>query len=77
MFGYGIWGTIWRTVLSIGIIFYLFGIVMMAVFDFSGKFDSGHTTWSIIGMIVVLVAIGAALLWFGWWIGKKNAQTVE
>ena len=29
LFGYGVWGTLWRNALSLGIIMYFFGAIMM------------------------------------------------
>lgn len=73
LFGYGIWATLWRTLLSLGSILYFFGVIMMVFMYVSGRYTSTHSTGAIIAMVVLLLALGAGLLVLGWWIDKKNA----
>jgi hypothetical protein len=72
LFGYGFWGTLWRTLLSIGIVFYFFGIISMMCMCLVGKYQSPHSTGEIIAMTAVLLALGVGLMWLCWWIGKKT-----
>ena len=74
LFGYGIWGTLWRTLLSIGSVFYLFGVLMMAWMYLSGKYSTIHSVKGTLGMVAVLIILGAGLLFLGWWIGKITAR---
>ena len=74
LFGYGIWGTLWRTLLSIGFVFYLFGVVMMAAMYLSGKYTSVHTTGTVLTMVAVLLILGIGLVLLGSWISKIAAR---
>lgn len=74
LFGYGIWGTLWRTLLSIGSVFYLFGVLMMAWMYLSGKYTAVYSVKGSLGMVAVLIILGAGLLFLGWWIGKITAR---
>lgn len=74
LFGYGIWGTLWRTVLSIGSVFYLFGVLMWA-----GKYLLGDTPlvqssgWAV-AIVAALLLAGVGLLFLGSWIDKRTAR---
>ena len=72
LFGYGIWGTLWRTVLCFGIIFYFFGISMAVSLRLSGGFWAGHTTWEFLSMFGAFLLLGAGLLALGWWFGRRS-----
>lgn len=72
LFGYGVWGTLWRTLLSIGIVFYFFGVISMMCLCLAGKYQSTHSTGEIVTMTAVLLALGVGVMWLGWWIGKKT-----
>jgi len=74
LFGYGVWGTLWRTILSIGIIFYFFGVVMFVSMRISGQFWAEHTAWEFISMFGAFLLLGAGLLYLGYWTGKKTAR---
>lgn len=74
LFGYSIWGTIWRTLLCIGIIFYVFGIIMMLLLPRTKEFLAAYSVWTVTGMVVLLLAIGAGILVLGWWAGKRTAR---
>ena len=74
LFGYGIWGTLWRTLLSIGSVFYLFGVLMMVWMYLSGKYTAVHSVKGTLGMAAVLILLEAGLLFLGWWIGKITAR---
>ena len=73
-FGYGIWGTLWRTLLSIGIIFYFFGVAMMVSTRISKEFWTEHTTWEFLSMFVAFLLLGAGVLFLGYWISKRTAR---
>ena len=75
LFGYGIWGTLWRTVLSIGIIFYFFGVAMMVSMRISKEFWAEHTTWEFLSMFGAFLLLGAGILFFGYWISKRTARS--
>ena len=72
LFGYGVWGTIWRTILSIGFVFYLFGVLMWAV---KGDYSSTHSTAGTIAVVIALIAAGAGVLLLGKWIDKKTSKS--
>ena len=74
LFGYGIWGTIWRTVLCIGIIFYFFGVTAMVSTHISGDFRQEHTTFEFLSMFGAFLLLGALILLLGYRISKKTAQ---
>lgn len=73
LFGYGIWGTLWRTLLCLGVILALFGMVMSVRLHASGAFWAGLSTWQLILIIVALLALGAGILYLGYWISKRSA----
>ena len=75
LFGYGIWGTLWRTLLSIGIIFYFFGVAMMVSLRISKEFWAEHTTWEFLSMFGAFLLLGAGILYFGYWISKRTARS--
>ena len=72
LFGYGIWGTLWRTFLCLGIIMYLFGNVMMVSTYLSKEFWEGVPVIGFIGMVIAFLALGAGVMILGWWISKKT-----
>ena len=74
LFGYGIWGTLWRTLLCLGIIFYFFGIIIWVSLRISGEFWTHHSTWEFISMFGAFLLLGAIILLLGYWIGKKTAS---
>ena len=73
-FGYGVWGTLWRTVLSIGIIFYFFGISMWVSLRLSGEFWAEHSTLEFLSMLGAFILLGTGILYLGYRIGKRTAQ---
>ena len=74
LFGYGIWGTFWRTLLCLGIIFYFFGVSMMVSLHISGEFWAQHTAWEFLSMFGAFLLLGAGLLFLGYWISKKTER---
>ena len=72
LFGYGIWGTIWRTLLCLGIIFYFFGVTAMVSMNISGEFRQEHTVFEFLSMFGAFLALGALVLLLGYWISKKT-----
>ena len=74
LFGYGFWGTLWRTLLSMGVILYAFAVISMMWLCLIGRYPSTHSSGAIIAMGAVLLAIGVAVVWLGWWIGKKTER---
>lgn len=77
LFGYGVWGTLWRTLLSIGIIPYFFGVVMMGVMYLTGKYTTVQSVGTVMSMVCALLLLGVLLLLFGWWISKRKADRVK
>lgn len=77
LFGYGVWGTLWRTLLSIGIIPYFFGVVMMGVMYLTGKYATVQSVGTVMSMVCALLLLGVLLLLFGWWISKRKADRVK
>ena len=75
LFGYGAWGTLWRTLLCLGIIFYFFGVLMAVRTRLSGDFWAGVSTGAFIAMLCLFIALGAGILYLGYRIGKKTAKT--
>ena len=74
LFGYGVWGTIWRTVLCLGSVIYLFSGLMMTVkyLQLSG-FSASHSIWASIGIVAAFILVDVGLVALGWWIGKRGA----
>ena len=75
LFGYGVWGTIWRTLLCLGIIFYFFGFSMWVALHISKQFWAEHTAWEFLSMFGAFLILGTGLLLLGYWISKKTART--
>ena len=74
LFGYGIWGTLWRTVLCLGSVMMLFGVEMMVSMHVSKEFWEGVSAFGFIGMIVLHLSLCAGAVFLGWWISKKTKQ---
>jgi hypothetical protein len=74
LFGYGIWGTLWRTVLSIGIVSYVFAVIMMTAWVRSGKYPAIISPQADIVLAVGLIAAGVGVVLLGYWIGKKTER---
>ena len=72
LFGYGVWGTLWRTLLSLGIVMYVFAVISMMGLCLAGRYQSTHSTGAIIAMAIASIAIGVGVVWLGWWISKKT-----
>ena len=73
LFGYGVWGTIWRTLLSIGIVFYFFGVAIAAVKCLQGDLILVNSVWGSLVIIAALLAAGVGILFLGYRIGKRTA----
>ena len=74
LFGYGIWGTLWRTVLSIGIVSYVFAVIMMTAWVHAGKYPAVISPQADIALAVGLIAAGVGVVLLGYWIGKKTER---
>ena len=72
LFGYGFWGTLWRTLLSIGIVFYVFAVISMTWLCLIGKYPSTHSSGAIVAIGIAWLAAGVGVMWLGWWISKKT-----
>lgn len=72
LFGYGVWGTIWRTLLSIGIVFYFFGVAITAVKCLQGNLILVNSVWGSLAIIAALLAAGVGILFLGYHIGKRT-----
>ncbi len=77
LFGYGVWGTLWRTILCLGIILYLAGVIMMGIFYVSGAFSTVHSAGTVCSMLVALLLLGIGIFLLGWWIGKKKYRLIR
>ena len=74
LFGYGFWGTLWRTLLSMGIVMYVFAVISMTCLCLAGKYPSTYSSGAIIALAVALIAAGVGVVWLGWWISKRTAS---
>jgi len=72
LFGYGLWGTVWRTLLCFGIIFYFFGTAMAVSMRISGDFWGGHSTLEFLSMFGAFLLLGAGIMFLGYHIGKRT-----
>lgn len=75
LFGYGLWGTFWRTVLVLAETVFLAVLLVMAVMCLAGYVSPGeHSLSSYIIAIVILIVFNVGILYFGRWIGKLTAR---
>lgn len=74
LFGYGIWGTLWRTVLSFGIVSYVFAVIMMTAWVRSGKYSAIISPQADIALAAGLIVAGVGVVLLGYWIGKKTER---
>ena len=77
LFGYGFWGTLWRTLLSMGSVFYIFAVISMMWLCLIGKYPCTHSSGAIVAMGIALIAAGVGVVWLGWWISKRTAAKNE
>jgi hypothetical protein len=74
LFGYSIWGTLWRTVLSLGVTLYTIAVIMMGALCLSGKYTTDYSTGALIAIGLGLLALGLGILYLGYRIDKKKAK---
>ena len=74
LFGHGVWGTLWRTLLGLGICLYFFGTAMFVSLRISGDFWAGHTTWEFLSMFGAFILLGVGVVFLGYRIGKRTAR---
>lgn len=74
LFGYGFWGTLWRTILCLGFVFYFFAVIIVTVKYLHGELPAEHSTATVIAMAAALIVAGLGILLLGWWISKKTAR---
>ena len=72
LFGYGVWGTIWRTLLSIGSVFSFGAAAIMTIMYLSGDTTSLNTGMTPLLFAGAIVIVSICLLWAGYLIGKKK-----
>ena len=75
LFGYGVWGTLWRTALVLldsflFVVFLLWSVI--AIFGHAGT--ESYPVGMQIATVSILVATIAGSLALGWWIGKRNSR---
>ena len=74
LFGYSVWGTLWRTLLSLGIVFYIFGVMAMLWLGLSGRYPTVYSSGALIAMAIGFIAVGVGVVFLGYWIGKKTER---
>lgn len=74
LFGYGIWGTIWRTILCLGSVMCFIAVITMACMYFTGNITSAHYSGNVMGLAVVLLLLIVGAVWLGWWISKRQQR---
>ena len=72
LFGYGLWGTLWRTLLSLGIVIYTFGVIMMGFLCLSGKYQTNLSSATLVAIVMGLLALGAGVMCLGCWVDWKR-----
>lgn len=72
LFGYGFWGTLWRTFLSMGIVMFIFAVISMMCLCLAGKYPTTYSPGAIVAIAIALIAAGVGVVWLGWWISKKT-----
>lgn len=72
LFGYGVWGTLWRTLLSLGSVIYTFGVIMMGISCLTGQYETTLSPAAQTGIVIGLLALGAAVLFLGCLIDRKK-----
>jgi len=77
LFGYGFWGTLWRTLLCLGIVMFIFAVITMMSMCLMGKYPTTHSSGEVVAMALALIAAGVGVVWLGWWISKKTARKQE
>ena len=75
LFGYGVWGTIWRTLLSLGSVIYTFGVIMMGISCLSGKYETNLSPALLVIIVIGLLVLGAAVMFLGCWIDRKRRES--
>jgi len=65
---------LWRTLLSMGIVMYVFAVISMTCLCLAGKYPSTYSSGAIIALAVALIAAGVGVVWLGWWISKRTAS---
>lgn len=74
LFGYGVWSTIWRTLLALGSVIYTFGVIMMGISCLSGKYETNLSPAALVGIVFGLLVLGAAVMFLGCWIDRKRRE---
>ena len=74
LFGYRFWGTLWRTLLSMGSVFYIIGIIIMVWLYLIGRYPTAHSSGFIIAKTAILIVVGVGVVFLGYLIGKKTAH---
>lgn len=72
LFGYGLWGTLWRTLLGLGVVLYIFMVILVLWIWLSGRYVTVFSTGIHIAIAVALIAVGLGVVWIGYRIGKKT-----
>ena len=74
LFGYGVWGTLWRTLLGLGVVFYIFVVILVLWIWLSGRYTTIYSKEIHIVIAVALIAVGLGAVWLGYWISKKTEK---
>ena len=74
LFGYGIWGTIWRTILCLGSVLCFIAVIAMAGMYLVGVISPARYSGNVIGLAVVLLLLIVGAVWLGWWISKRQQR---
>ena len=72
LFGYGVWGTLWRTILGLGAVSYIFLIALVIWIWVSGRYPIVFSKEIHIAIAAAMIVAGLVVVWLGYWISKKT-----
>ena len=79
LFGYGIWGTLWRTIMTWSVSLFLALVLSLEVLYITGQIPPGEdsaSTYTLGLSFFIVICLG--ILFIGYWIGKrKGTKSVE
>ncbi len=78
LFGYGIWGTLWRTVLTWSVSLFLALLLSMEVLFIAGQIPHDKQSVNTYTMgLSFFIVICLAILFIGYWIGKRKGASLD